>query len=135
MKFFKRAYQVLLPVSVLVLGFLLYCEYQTRELAVTGARIDTLELHLRNLEMQADVARLPRVQEEVASARKYFAWAIEAYRKRDFRIARIHIHNTMWDLDIATRLLRVDLTTPKQPEQPELLKPDDGRQEAPNHKG
>lgn len=129
MKFLKRAYQVALPLSVLVLGVLLYSEYQTRELAVTGARLDTLELHLRNVETQAAAFGLPRVQEEAAAARQYFRLAVDAYRKKDFRVARIHIHNTMWDLDVATRLLKVDIMPPQKAE-----KPNDGREETPNHK-
>ncbi len=131
MKFLKRAYQVLLPLSVVVLGVLLYMEHQTRELAVTGARLDTLELHLRNVETQADAVGLPRVQEELASARQYFRMALDAYREQDFRVARIHIHNTMWDLDIATRLLHAELA-PKPTKPAEAPEKDDGRMEVPN---
>jgi hypothetical protein len=107
MKLLSRLYQVLLPVCILVLGYCLYAEYQTRELAVTGARIDSIELHLRHVECMANALELKDVQQELRGARRYFEMAVKAYRKKDFEVARIHIHNTMWDLDIATHLLLV----------------------------
>lgn len=116
MTFLKRAYQVVLPASVLLLGFLLYQEHQMRELAVTGARLDAIELHLRHVETMANALELPEVKNKAQSARAYFERALTAYREKDFRITRIHIHNTMWDLDIATTVLLVRTAPPEVPD-------------------
>lgn len=113
MTFLKRTYHVLLPLSVLLLGYLLYSEYQTREIAVTGARLDHVGSQLWQAELMANVTKNQDVlkilngkdNSQFPCARDYFGMAIQAYRKKDFRVARIHIHNTMHELEIATTLL------------------------------
>lgn len=116
MNFLKRAYQVVLPGSVLLLAFLLYQEHQTRELAVTGARLDALELHWRLVQALSNAVNLTEVQPQIARAREHLDRALGAYRQRDFRVTRNFIHNAMWDLDVATTVLIVRTAPPETPE-------------------
>lgn len=116
MNFIKRAYQVALPGAVLLLAFLLYQEHQTRELAVTGARLDALELHWRHVQALANAVNLTEVKDQSERARSSLDRAMQAYRRKDFRVARIHIHNAMWDLDIVTTVLIVRTAPPVVPD-------------------
>ncbi|MBY0359892.1 MAG: hypothetical protein K2W82_17950 [Candidatus Obscuribacterales bacterium] len=114
-QFWSRLYRFMLPFTVVVLCYLLYQEYQTREIAVTGARLETIFIQLRNTETLANATGNKEAlkhlyvhgQSQYPGANEYFERAKEAYLKKDFALARIHITNTMHMLDRATRELMV----------------------------
>ncbi|MBX9690216.1 MAG: hypothetical protein K2X27_26120 [Candidatus Obscuribacterales bacterium] len=113
METLKLVTHILVLAAIPVLAVLLFWEYRTRELAVTGARLDMIELQLRQVETLANLSKNADVLKEIngdekhqfPSARDQMNWAIKAYSERDFNRARIHIHNLMFKLDYATALL------------------------------
>lgn len=113
-QFWSRLYRFMLPFTVVVLCYLLYQEYQTREIAVTGARLETIFVQLRHTETLAHTTGNKEAlkhlyahgqNNQYPGANDYFEWAKEAYLKKDFARARTNITNTMYMIDRATREL------------------------------